>query len=101
MTTIRRVTLLVAAVALSGCYRFTVVSGAPAGQAQVAKSWQKSWVYGLVPPDTLSTQSTCPRGVASVETVHSFPNMLVSGLTWGIFSPMSVKAVCASGPVAR
>ena len=34
-------------------------------------------------------------GVAKVETVHSFVNQLVGAITFGIFTPMSIKVTCA------
>ena len=40
--------------------------------------------------------SKCKSGVSKVETVHSFLNMLVQGLTLGIYTPMTIKVTCAA-----
>ena len=100
-----------AAVASTGCYRVTVITGAPpvvaaAGApapatATVDRPWQKSFVYGLVPPPELNTKEQCPQGFAVVETERSFLNGLVSSLTYSIFTPMHAKVTCAAGPVAK
>jgi len=48
-----------------------------------------------VPPSTLETRAQCKSGVSKVETQLSFLNQLVSGLTFGILTPMSIKVTCA------
>lgn len=88
-------------VLLAGCYHYTVISGAPASAQKIEIPWQKAWVLGLVPPDTIKSQSTCPQGIAQFETKHSFLNGLVAGLTYSIFTPIHPTVTCASGPVAR
>jgi len=87
------VTLLLA---LPACYHATVQTGLPAGTAVVQQSWAAGWLWGLVPPKPVTTHAQCPSGVSKVETVHSFLNMVVQGLTGGIFVPMTIKATCAS-----
>jgi hypothetical protein len=83
--------------AFSGCYHYTIVTGAPASDKSVTSAWQKSFVLGLVPPDTINTRSACPGGVAQFETQHSFLNSLVSGLSWNLFTPITTKYTCATG----
>ena len=85
----------------TGCYHYTVVSGAPASATKVEIPWQKSWVVGLVPPDTMKVAEACPQGIATFETKHSFLNGLVRTLTYSIFTPIHPTVTCASGPVAR
>ena len=86
---------------LAGCYRYTVISGAPEAAQKIELPWQKSWVFGLVPPDTIKSQQACPQGIAKFETKHSFLNGLVGTLTYNIFTPIHPTVTCASGPVAR
>lgn len=90
-----------ALVSLAGCYHYTIVTGAPAADKSVGRNWQKSFVGGLVPPDTISTRTECPSGVASFETKHSFLNGLVSSITYSLFTPITTKYTCASGPVPK
>jgi hypothetical protein len=89
------ITLVVASAA---CYRVTVETGAPPTQTKIDIPWQKSWVYGLVPPDTIQARTTCPTGVSRVMVEHSFLNGLVAALTWSIFTPIHPVVTCASSP---
>jgi hypothetical protein len=93
----RIIPALIVAVACSGCYHVTVVTGAPAATQTIDKPWQNSFVLGLVPPPEVSTKEGCAQGVAKVETERSFLNGLVSALTWNIYTPMHVNVTCASG----
>jgi hypothetical protein len=56
---------------------------------------------GLVPPDTINARTTCPNGVSKVMVERSFLNMLVSALTWNIFTPIHPVVTCASSPTPR
>jgi hypothetical protein len=85
-------------VSLAGCFRVTVITGAPATEKKIDLPWQKSWVFGLVPPDTIQAKTTCPNGVASVMVEQSFLNGLVNALTWNIFTPIHPVVTCASSP---
>lgn len=84
-------------VLLSGCYHATVETGLTPSAQSIDKPWASGWIYGLVPPPTLATMQQCPGGVAKVETQLSFANQLVSFLTAGIYTPMSIKVTCAQG----
>jgi hypothetical protein len=96
-----RVLAALALLSLSGCYRYTIVTGAPAADKTVSSNWQKFFVLGLVPADTIQTRAECPSGVAQFETQRSFLNSLVTGITYNLFTPISTKYTCASGPVRR
>jgi Bor protein len=98
----RRAILACAAllVSASGCYRITVNTGAPPAAADsIVRPWNNSFVYGLVPPAPVSTADKCTNGVAQVTTQRSFLNGLVGAITWGIYTPLEIRATCASGPV--
>ena len=82
---------------LPACYHATVETGAAPSATVVEESFASSWVYGLVPPKTVEAASKCPNGVARVETQLSFVNQLVGALTFGIYTPMSIKVTCAAG----
>ena len=94
-------TAILAVLLLAGCYRVTVVTGAPAAAQTVEKPWQMSFVVGLVPPPELNVSQQCTQGVARVITEHSFMNGLVAAISSNIVTPITVKVTCASGPVAR
>ena len=97
----RLVSLVALALLASGCYRTTVITGAPPAPNKVDLPWQKSWVFGLVPPDTINARTTCPNGVASVVVEHSFVNGLVRVLTQNIFTPIHPVVTCATSPRPR
>ncbi len=80
---------------LPACYHATINTGRPMGSTVVNKPFQPSFIYGLIPPATLNVASECPNGVAQVETMHSFIEGLVGGLTFGIFTPMTIKVTCS------
>jgi Bor protein len=81
----------------AACFHATVQTGATPGSTTISKPWASSWVFGLVPPKTVETASQCPAGVATVETQHSFLNMLVTVLTLDIYTPMTITVTCAEG----
>jgi hypothetical protein len=98
---IRQLLAIASLASMAGCYHYTVVTGAPESDKKIDIPWQKSWVLGLVPPDTIKSKSTCAMGVAKVETQHSFLNGLVAMLTYNIFTPIQPTVTCASGPVGK
>lgn len=87
--------------ALPACYHATINTGLSAGPGVVRQDWASGWLWGLIPPPPVSTLAQCPTGVSKVETVHSFLNLLVAGLTGGIYEPMTIKATCASAGRAQ
>ena len=98
---VRSLAFALVALICSGCYRVTVETGAPPGPGSIEQPWQMSFAAGLVPPPVVETATVCPMGIARVETQRSFLNSLATGVTSNIISPMDVRVVCASGPVAR
>lgn len=80
---------------LLGCYHATVVTGLKPSSDTIEESFAASWIYGLVPPNTIATEAKCPNGVAKVETQLSFVNQLVGFITLGIYTPMEIKVTCA------
>jgi hypothetical protein len=83
-------------IALTACYHATVETGATPSPVIVDKEFASSWIYGLVPPSTVSTVEKCPNGVAKVETQHTFVNQLVGIITLGIYTPMQIRVTCAA-----
>jgi len=91
----RRMLVAASLVLSTGCYHATVNTGLAPSPQTVEKPWAMSFIAGLIPPSTVETVAQCPKGVAKVETRLSFLNMLVSGLTGGIVTPMEIKVTCA------
>lgn len=93
---LKMLALAVASVALSGCYRVTVTTGASPAPTVVEKPFQPSFVFGLVPPPELNVKDQCPNGVSQVVTEHSFLNGLIAGFTAQLFTPITVKVTCGN-----
>ena len=80
-----------------GCYNATIDTGLTPSTTVIEKKWASGWILGLVPPATVETMEKCPSGVAKVSTKLSFLNMVVSNITFGIYTPMEVVVTCAAG----
>jgi hypothetical protein len=87
--------VLVVIAVVSGCYNARINTGLTPSQEVIKQGWAPGWIYGAVSPPTVEAASECPNGVAQVHTYRSFLNMLVSGLTLGIFTPMAINVTCA------
>ncbi len=88
---------ILAMVAVSvSCYHATIETGRAESGQVISKPWATGWLFGLIPPSTVSTAAQCPQGVARVETQLSFVNMLVGALTFHLFTPMTIEVACAS-----
>ena len=96
MPSVPRVVFAAVCLASLGCYHAVVETGAPPSAETINKSFASGWIYGLVPPSTVSTASKCPNGPAKVETQLSFVNQVVRVLTLGIYTPMQVTVTCAA-----
>jgi len=83
-------------VVLAGCYHATIETGLTPSPVTIQQNWAMSFVGGLIPPSTVSTLARCPRGVSKVETQLSFLNMVASGFTGGLVTPMTIKVTCAA-----
>jgi Bor protein len=88
---------VVAVILLTACFHQVVQTGRTPGPTVVEKEWVSSWIFGLVPAEPIDVRRQCPSGVATVETQQSFPNALVGAVTFGIYTPQSVKVTCATG----
>lgn len=88
--------LCAALLCTAGCYHATIETGLAPSNEVIEKDFASGWIYGLVPPSTVETQSKCPNGVSKVETQLSFVNQLVAFLTLDIYTPMDIKVTCAA-----
>jgi hypothetical protein len=91
-----RTTALAVLLSSVGCFHASVETGMKPGSDTIEKDWAASFVFGLVPPETVESQSKCPVGVSKVETRHSFLNALVSFFTLQIYTPMEITVTCAA-----
>ena len=87
--------LLLCVVVVSGCYAAAIETGKTPSTRVIEKNWAAGWIYGLVPPKIVETANQCSAGVAKVQTMLSLPNQLVGFLTFGIYTPMTIRVTCA------
>ena len=82
----------------SGCYHAVVDTGLePAPAEPTQRIWANSWIAGLIAPPPVDATRLCGgRNAAQVETQHTFLNQLVSMLTAGIYTPMTIEVTCAT-----
>ncbi len=81
---------------LPGCYHAIVTTGRPASATVINRAFQPSFIWGLIAPPPLDVSRECASGVAKFETVHTFIEGLVGGITFGIFTPFSTIVTCAT-----
>jgi hypothetical protein len=93
----RRTTTALLLLLATGCYHASIETGMKPGSERIEKEWASSFVFGLVPPETIQTQTKCTSGVSKVETQHSFLNALVAFFTLQIYTPMDLTVTCAAG----
>lgn len=73
---------------LTSCYTYTTVVGKGAQGSESKKEWNHYVLWGLAPVD-LSDAKEMAGGASdyTVTTKQSFVNGLLSGITFGIYSP--------------
>lgn len=96
-----KLALVWVAIALGGCFRATVRSGAPPGSAPDAydPAWHHGFAAGVIEesgPHAL--HRICPEGWALVETRTNAYETLLHVVTWTIYAPQDVTIVCAGPP---
>ena len=97
MRPLHLVPLMVALVALSGCYTTVVDTGREPSRRTVRDEWVMGFASGLIMAEDVALARRCPAGVARVKTEQSLPNFLVQAVTAGVLSPRSVEVTCAAG----
>lgn len=94
----RKLVFLAAAslVALSGCYKVSHTTGAPkAGGSHTEKA--SFFLWGLVGEADVNVDQICPSGVAWFQNRAEFVDSVVGCITCGLYQPMTIEVVCASG----
>jgi hypothetical protein len=98
-TTLTFCTLFVLAAVSTGCYNATVDTGLVPSGTTIERPWAHGFIAGLIPPSTVETAAQCPNGIAKVETKLSLLNMFANALTFGLYSPMTIRVNCAAARV--
>lgn len=83
-------------VASGACYsvKYATKSRAEPQQYSVTNHF---FLSGLIGHPKVNLARRCPDGVASAEVIHTFGDMLLAGLTLGLWSPTTTRYRCAAG----
>jgi len=94
---------LVIAFAASGCatHKINYKNPTVASTGTTHTEKQAFFLWGLVGGNEIDLQRLCPTGVAGIESKSSGGDAVLTWVTGGLYSPMSVEVHCAAGtPVA-
>lgn len=94
----RAVILTVALSALSGCFSLKYYSTSVPGPGETHKIWVHSFLGGLVTVGEIDVDAECPHGVFKMKSNFTLVDLLLFGVTAGIYSPMNIVLTCGSGP---
>jgi hypothetical protein len=95
----KRVILMAALLALTGCFKTHVRSGSPAGQTPIEydNRWHNGLIYGIAElSGPYDLQKVCPQGWSEIYTETDFLAGFVSAITLQIYTPQRVTIRCAS-----
>jgi uncharacterized membrane protein len=82
---------------LTGCLHTTVMTTG-AQPANSVERWQHFLIAGLVPlSEQWDARTDCQAGVAKVESSMQIGNILLTAITAGIYTSLTVKTWCAQG----
>jgi len=92
-----KVALLSTALALTACNAHKVTYDTRLPRGQVHSEWTGHYLYGNIGHTDINVRRICPQGVAKIETYRSFGNGFVGAITFGIYTPRTVRITCVSG----
>jgi hypothetical protein len=81
----------------TGCFHTTVMTTG-AQPANSVERWQHFLIGGLVPlSEQWDARTDCQSGIAKVESSMQIGNVLLTAITVGIYSSVTLKVWCAQG----
>lgn len=82
-----------------GCHRVTIKDSTTRAGDKHGNEWQMFLIYGLAPigENPIEADKKCPNGLHQVSFEQSFLNGLVSMLSSGIITPVTIEYTCAEG----
>lgn len=92
------IAIFLVGIATSGCHKIYYHNGGPAVANKASaqyNEWHHDGVFGLVEfSEPVNLKTRCQKGWDTVETENSFLTGLVSGLTYGLYTPREANVVC-------
>ncbi len=90
--------ILAAAIFLTGCatQQMDLADGVPDGARAEHEEWQNFFIFGLAPVrQRVQAENYCPGGtIGRVETELTFLNGLLHAVTYGLYSPYTMRVYC-------
>jgi hypothetical protein len=93
----RVIATLVGAALVSGCFSVTYRNPALPPNGIVVDGSSRFFVFALIGNERIPVYQYCPGGVSSIETYLSFGDLLLHGITFGMFTPRSYEIRCGGG----
>ena len=95
----KRFAFLLAALAVSGCYKIDYVNGGSPSAYADSTEWHHIAIMGLMEfSEPVALDQICPDGFAKVHHEVSLVNGLVSYIIgYGLYSPSTIEVYCKSG----
>jgi hypothetical protein len=90
----RGVVTLMCAALVSGCFGVTYRNPALQPNGIVVDGTSRFFLFGLIGKRRIPVYEYCPGGVSSIETYQSFGDLLLYGLTLGVFTPRTYEIRC-------
>ena len=91
------VTFFSTVVLLEGCVRYRVVVPEPNPATDYESATLRAYFWGAI-EETLPTENCVDNLIDEVRVVQTFPNMVVSVLSLGVYMPLEVEWRCAKRP---
>lgn len=87
---------MAAALALSvaACNKVTYVNPSTMPTGQVHEETGRYFIIGLAGTKDIHATQLCPEGVAKVQSKFTFVDILLTGLTIGIYTPRTYEIHC-------
>ena len=86
-----------AALAGVGCDNITYHSRTLPPNGVVHEGRASFFIFGLVGHENVPAYQLCPTGVSSIHTEYGFVDLLLTGLTIGLYTPRSWEVHCGGG----
>lgn len=91
-----RVVVFLLALCATACGKTSYVTGKPAGVTPVTVKGNY-FIGGLVGSTDVNLGEICPNGVSSFKNNKTVSDGLVTCVSCGFYSPITIEIICASG----
>ncbi len=79
----------------AGCHQVIIDGGLEPSETRYDEEWNLAFAAAIFPAKVEPPEG-CNGYFAEVQTRHSFLNVVVTALTWGIISPMESRIRCGN-----